>query len=194
MRGIDVLESRPVQGENGILGRQGIAGQQRQGIEWVFGNATVEKFAVAVLNCASQLALNRLTVQIDQHRQTIHLLQGLDVLFLLKCDFQQADCALAVTAAESETTEDITEQIALHYSRCLVFAEAQSWIKKRFRVILQQWHQRGQNRGVHRPHDCNRRFAEGGCNLLHRGRHEETGVGSELIAPFGHAIYINGIL
>ena len=85
--GIGVLEGWPLQGENRVLSGQGIADYNRQGIEWVFGDATVEKFAVAVLNCARQLALNRLTVQIDQHRQTVDFLQRLDVLFLLQCDF-----------------------------------------------------------------------------------------------------------
>ena len=107
----------------------------------MFGNATVEKFAVAVLNCASQLALNRLTVQIDQHRQTIHLLQGLDVLFLLERNLKEADGALPITAAESKTTENITEQITLHLSRCLVLAEPQSWVEERLGIVLQQWHQ-----------------------------------------------------
>ena len=157
----------------------------------MFGNATVEKFAVAVLNCASQLALNRLTVQIDQHRQTIHLLQGLDVLFLLERNLKEADCALPVTAAKGETAEDITEQITLHFRSCLIFAKPQSWVKKRLSVILQQWHEGRQNRGVHRPDDCDGRFAEGGCDLLHRGRHKKTGVASELIAPCGHTVYKN---
>ena len=96
---------------------------------------------MAVLNCARQLALNRLTVQIDQHRQAVDLLQRLDVLFLLKCDFQKADCTLTVTAAESKTTENITEQITLHLSRCLVLAEPQSWVEERLGIVLQQWHQ-----------------------------------------------------
>ena len=36
-------------------------------------------------------------------------------------------------------------------------------------------------------------FAEGGCNLLHRRRHEKTCVAAELVAPLGHTVYINWI-
>ena len=46
---------------------------------------------------------------------------------------------------------------------------------------------------MHRPDDCDGRFAEGGCDLLHRGRHEKTGVASELIAPCGHTVYKNWV-
>lgn len=115
-----------------------------------------------ILNGASQLTLNRLTVQIGQHRQTVDFLQRLDVLFLLKRNLKEADGALPITAAESETTEDITEQATLHFSRCLVLAEPQSWVEERLGIVLQQWHQGCQNRGVHRPHDRGGRFAEGG--------------------------------
>lgn len=89
-----------------------------------------------VLNGASQLALHRFAVQIDQYRQAIDLLQRLDVFFLLKRNLKEADGALAITAAKSETTEDITEQIMLHFSRCLVLAEPQCRVKKRLSILL----------------------------------------------------------
>ena len=109
MLGIGVLEGWPLQGENGILGRQGIADYNRQSVQRVPGDATGKELAMLILNGASQLTLNRLTVQIGQHRQTVDFLQRLDVLFLLKRNLKEADGALPITAAESETTEDITE-------------------------------------------------------------------------------------
>ena len=81
----------------------------------------------------------------------------------------------------------------LHFGYCLVLAEPQCWVKKRLSVLLQQRHQGRQNRGVHRPNDRNGRFAEGGCDLLHRGRYEKTCIASELVLPLGHAVYIDGI-
>ena len=46
---------------------------------------------------------------------------------------------------------------------------------------------------MHRPHDRGGRFAEGGCDLIHRGRNEESGVSAELGSPLGHTVYINWI-
>ena len=121
---IDVLEGRPVQGENGILGRQSIADYNRQSVQRVLGDAAGKELTVAVLHQTSQLALHRFLVESNQNRLIANLFERGNVLLLLECQLQQSQSILVVVASEGKTSQHVPKHIVLQLSRSFVVTEA----------------------------------------------------------------------
>lgn len=98
-------KGRPVERKNDVVGGQHRTGQQRYCPQWVLGEAGCDQLAIRTLHGIGQCALDRVAIDLGQHRQPMYLLERADSVPVLQGEFGQQRATARTVAGEGQPAQ-----------------------------------------------------------------------------------------